>query len=149
MKINYCFIGLTLLFSSVSMSLENREKVEFVNFYNLLDDQQKEKYEVIVRERLIIYVVGMVLGLGLGYYYYSKNKGEKYIVCKSIIIMYLIKLGFYYFFPKSPLMLYSLTTKEQTDAWADIYSEMKDRWIKSLLVGFAGYVFLTIALVQK
>ena len=92
MKINYCFIGLTLLFSSVSMSLENREKVEFVNFYNLLDDQQKEKYEVIVRERLIIYVVGMVLGLGLGYYYYSKNKGEKYIVCKSIIIMYLIKL---------------------------------------------------------
>ena len=46
-------------------------------------------------------------------------------------------------------MLYSLRTKEQTDAWADIYSEMKDRWIKSLLVGFAGYVFLTIALVQK
>ena len=130
MKINYCFIGLTLLFSSVSMSLENREKVEFVNFYNLLDDQQKEKYEVIVKERLIIYVVGMVLGLGLGYYYYSKNKGEKYIVCKSIIIMYLIKLGFYYFFPKSPLMLYSLKTKEQTDAWADIYSEMKNRWKK-------------------
>ena len=88
MKVNYCLIGLTLLFSSVSMSLENREKVEFVNFYNLLDDQQKEKYEVIVKERLIIYVVGMVLGLMLGYYYYSKNKGEKYLFCKSLIIMY-------------------------------------------------------------
>lgn len=148
MKINYCFIGLTLLFSSVSMSLENREKVEFVNFYNLLDDQQKEKYEVIVRERLIIYVVGMVLGLGLGYYYYSKNKGEKYIVCKSIIIMYLIKLGFYYFFPKSPLMLYSLTTKEQTDAWADIYSEMKNRWKKSLIVGFFAYVILALSFMK-
>ena len=148
MKINYCFIGLTLLFSSVSMSLENREKVEFVNFYNLLDDQQKEKYEVIVRERLIIYVVGMVLGLGLGYYYYSKNKGEKYIVCKSIIIMYLIKLGFYYFFPKSPLMLYSLTTKEQTDAWADIYSEMKNRWKKSLIVGFLAYVILALSFMK-
>ena len=46
-------------------------------------------------------------------------------------------------------MLYSLTTKEQTDAWADIYSEMKDRWIKSLIVGFFGYVFLTVALVKK
>ena len=148
MKINYCFIGLTLLFSSVSMSLENREKVEFVNFYNLLDDQQKEKYEVIVRERLIIYVVGMVLGLGLGYYYYSKNKGEKYIVCKSIIIMYLIKLGFYYFFPKSPLMLYSLTTKEQTDAWADIYSEMKNRWKKSLIVGFFAYIILALSFMK-
>ena len=148
MKINYCFIGLTLLFSSVSMSLENREKVEFVNFYNLLDDQQKEKYEVIVRERLIIYVVGMVLGLGLGYYYYSKNKGEKYIVCKSIIIMYLIKLGFYYFFPKSPLMLYSLTTKEQSDAWADFYSEMKNRWKKSLIVGFFAYVILALSFMK-
>ena len=31
-------------------------------------------------------------------------------------------------------MLYSLTTKEQTDAWADIYSEMKNRWKKSLIV---------------
>ena len=30
MKVNYCLIGLTLLFSSVSMSLENREKVERV-----------------------------------------------------------------------------------------------------------------------
>ena len=148
MKINYCFIGLTLLFSSVSMSLENREKVEFVNFYNLLDDQQKEKYEVIVRERLIIYVVGMVLGLGLGYYYYSKNKGEKYIVCKSIIIMYLIKLGFYYFFPKSPLMLYSLHSKDQVQAWADIYSEMKNRWIHSIFVGFFAYVCLTYALLK-
>ena len=148
MKINYCCIGLTLLFSSVSMSLENREKVEFVNFYNLLDDQQKEKYEVIVRERLIIYVVGMVLGLGLGYYYYSKNKGEKYIVCKSIIIMYLIKLGFYYFFPKSPLMLYSLTTKEQSDAWADFYSEMKNRWKKSLIVGFFAYVILALSFMK-
>ena len=88
------------------------------------------------------------MGLGLGYYYYSKNKGEKYIVCKSIIIMYLIKLGFYYFFPKSPLMLYSLTTKEQTDAWADIYSEMKHRWKKSLIVGFFAYVILALSFMK-
>ena len=97
----------------------------------------------------MIYVGGMLLGLLFGLIYYFKNKNEKYLFCKVIAIIYFIKLGFYYFFPKSPLMLYSLTTKEQTDAWADIYSEMKDRWIKSLLVGFAGYVFLTIALVQK
>ena len=117
-------------------------------FRKFLDDQQKEKYEVIVKERLIIYVVGMVLGLMLGYYYYSKNKGEKYLFCKSLIIMYLIKLGFYYFFPKSPLMLYSLTTKEQTDAWADIYSEMKNRWKKSLIVGFFAYVILALSFMK-
>ena len=40
-------------------------------------------------------------------------------------------------------MLYSLTSKEQTDAWADIYSEMKNRWKKSLMVGFLGYIIIS------
>jgi hypothetical protein len=55
---------------------------------------------------------------------------------------------FYYFYPKSPLMLYSLRTKEQTDAWADIYTEMKHRWIMSLVFGLFSYVFLTLALIK-
>ena len=39
-------------------------------------------------------------------------------------------------------MLYSLTEKEQIDAWADIYTDMKQRWIKSITVGFIGYLIL-------
>ena len=38
--------------------------------------------------------------------------------------------------------LYSLNKKEQIDAWADIYTDMKHRWIKSLVVGFVGYLLL-------
>ena len=56
--------------------------------------------------------------------------------------MYLVKLGVYYFYPKSPLMLYSLKTKEQTDAWAKIYEEMKKRYKISLVIGFVGYIVL-------
>ena len=76
----------------------------------------------------------------------NPNKNDKYLICKLLCIVYLIKLSFYYFFPKSPLMLYSLTTKQQTDAWADIYTEMKNRWITSLTVGFFGYVLLSYSL---
>jgi len=43
-------------------------------------------------------------------------------------------------------MLYSLTTKEQTDAWADIYTEMKSRYSISLLIGFIGYVIIVAGL---
>ena len=64
------------------------------------------------------------------------------------MITNVIKLSFYYLFPKSPLMLYSLTTKEQTDAWADIYTEMKHRWILSLSFGLFSYIFLTLALIE-
>tara|TARA_B100001094_G_C17750779_1_gene585673 strand:- start:93 stop:539 length:447 start_codon:yes stop_codon:yes gene_type:complete len=148
MKVNYCLIGMTLLFSSIYMSLENRKTDHFKKFYNLLDAGQKNKYESIVKERMMIYLGGILLGTALGYFYYTKNKGNKYLFCKVLVISYLTKLGFYYFFPKSPLMLYSLYSKDQTDAWADIYSEMKNRWIKSLVVGFFAYISLTAGLLK-
>jgi len=73
---------------------------------------------------------------------------DEYLFCKLLVITHVVKLSFYYFFPKSPLMLYSLRTKEQTDAWADIYQEMKHRWIMSLAFGLFAYIFLTLALIK-
>ena len=148
MEINYCLIGITLLFSGIYMSFLNKDSEHFRRFYNLLDAGQKDKYEGIVKERLLIYIGGSLLGLGLAYYYYSKNKNDNYLFCKLLIIVNLVKLGFYYLFPKSPLMLYSLTSKDQVSAWADIYTEMKHRWILSLAFGFFAYLFLTLALVK-
>ena len=149
MKVSFCLIAFVLLISSCYLAIMKQDKQIFIDFKNLLNEEQNQKYQKIVKERMMIYFIGMALGIAIGIFYYMKNKYEDYLFCKVIVIIYFIKLGFYYFFPKSPLMLYSLTTKEQTDAWADIYSEMKDRWIKSLIVGFFGYVFLTVALVKK
>ena len=148
MKDISCIIGITLLIGSLSMSLQKRNTDIFNKFYNLLDSEQKKIYEGIVKERFTIYFTGMILGLTLGIFYYVRSK-DKYRLCKFLAIIYLVKLGFYYLFPKSPLMLYSLTTKQQTDAWADIYSEMKNRWKISLFVGFIGYLFLGFALTRK
>ena len=148
MKVNFCLVGLTLLFSSIYMTFENRNSDHFKRFYNLLDAGQKNKYECIVKERLMIYLGGMVIGSVLSYIYYHQNKNTKHLFCKVLVIGYLVKLVFYYLFPKSPLMIYSLYSKDQTDAWADIYSEMKSRWIHSLFIGFFAYVFLTYALLK-
>jgi hypothetical protein len=52
-------------------------------------------------------------------------------------------------YPKQPLMLYSLTTKEQTDGWADIYSEMKDRWKLSIFLGFISYLIIGFSFCNK
>lgn len=148
MKVNYCFIGMILMFSGFYMSFLNKDTEHFQRFNNLLDAGQKEKYESIVKERLFIYIGGSILGLGLSYYYYLMNPDDKYLFCKLLVITHVVKLSFYYFFPKSPLMLYSLRTKEQTDAWADIYQEMKHRWIMSLAFGLFAYIFLTLALIK-
>ena len=149
MKVDFCLIGLTLLFSSIYMSIENRDTDHFKKFYNLLTSEQKSKYESIVKERLMIYLGGILLGMFISYNYYQRKKNTKHILCKSLTIHYLISLGFYYFFPKSPLMLYSLNSKDQVEAWADIYSEMKHRWIKSLLIGIFAYFFLVFAFIDQ
>ena len=143
MKDLSCIIGITLLIGSLSMTIQKRDSSIFTNFYRLLDDEQKIIYEKIVKERLMIYVTGMILGLGLGIFYYSRSK-DKYKLCKFLAIIYLVKLGFYKIYPKSPLMLYSLTNQEQVKAWADIYTEMKHKWIKSVVIGFIGYLLISM-----
>lgn len=142
MKITPCLVGITFLFSSISMSIMRKNNKIFSNFMNLLNESQKKIYSKITYERMSIYVFGMILGLILGIIYLIQKKDDTYKFCKFLCIVYLVKLSFYYFYPKRPLMLHSLTTREQVSAWADIYSEMKNRWKKSLLIGFIGYIIL-------
>ena len=137
-----CALGISLLFSSFYMSYMKQDNEIFVDFYSLLNDEQKNIYEGIIKERFIIYFSGSILGIISAVLFYRNNKSEKYILCKSLFLLYFIKLGFYYLYPKQPLMLYSLTTKEQTDAWADIYSEMKNRWKLSIFLGFISYLII-------
>ena len=130
----YCIVGFTLLFASFYMNIQKKDNEHFIRFYNLLDAGQKNKYESIVNERLIIYSVGTLLGMLSAYIYYLKYKKHNLIFCEIITILFVTKLAFYYFMPKQPLMLYSLRNKEQTDAWADIYTEMKNRYKFSILL---------------
>jgi len=144
-----CLIGITLLLSSFYMSYMKKDNEIFIQFYSLLNNEQKTIYDGIVRERLIIYISGSVLGIISAILFYRSNKSEKYILCKSLFLLYFIKLGFYYIYPKQPLMLYSLTTKDQTDAWADIYSEMKNRWKLSIFMGFISYLIMGFSFCGK
>ena len=138
-----CLIGFTFLFSSIFALLNYKNHDIFIKFYKLLNQQQKKIYQKIIHERTMIYILGMLLGLILGIYYLYNSEKENYRICKFLVIIYVIKLGFYYLYPKSPLMLYSLTTKNQTDAWANIYTYMKKRWKLSLIIGFFGYLLLS------
>ena len=143
MNCNLCLIGVTFLLSSIYLAINRSESIPiFTEFYSLLNDKQKSVYHGIISERLMIYTVGVILGLINGVYYYYRFKKEKYVWCGFLTVAYVTKLLFYYLYPKQPLMLYSLTTKEQTDAWANIYIEMKKRWKMSIILGFIGYSFI-------
>ena len=141
-----CIIGITLILSSIIMSVLNLKKDKFNNFVDLLDNEQKRKYHEIIVERVTIYNIGMVLGILLGFLYYYYNKKDKYIFCKVVSIMCVVKIGVYYFYPKKPLMLNHLTDQKQVQAWTEIYSTMKNRWKQSIILGFIGYLFISFSM---
>ena len=63
MDCNTCVIGVTLILASLYMSLLKQDKDIFVDFYNLLNVSQKERYIQIIKERMRAYVMGMTIGL--------------------------------------------------------------------------------------
>lgn len=146
MKIISCALGTTLLISSIFLTVVKKNSDVFIKFKRLLNKDQLRIYNEIIKERIMIYTIGMITGLVIGGMYYYNNRKAPLALCKFLVIAYMIKLGIYYFYPKKPLMLYSLTTKEQTAAWTDIYMEMKTKWKKSLVVGFLGYIVLSFFL---
>tara|TARA_B100000427_G_scaffold328753_1_gene342662 strand:+ start:1737 stop:2180 length:444 start_codon:yes stop_codon:yes gene_type:complete len=141
-----CIIGITLILSSIIMSVLNLKKDKFNNFVDLLDNEQKRKYHEIIVERVTIYNIGMILGILLGFLYYYYNKKDKYIFCKVVSIMCVVKIGIYYFYPKKPLMLNHLKDQKQVQAWTEIYSTMKNRWKQSIILGFIGYLFISFSM---
>lgn len=146
MKCNTCLIAITFLISSVYLALVRPDTRVFSNFTQLLNKEQLSIYHSIVRERGTIYATGVGIGILLGYLYYRMYPKQPYLVCTVIAIAYITKLAVYYLFPKSPLMLYSLTSTQQTDAWAKIYEHMKYRYKLSLLIGFLGYIVFFVGM---
>ena len=64
-----CLIATGLFTSMLYVMLNpNKDKVHR-DFEALLDDSQKELYQSIVRERMNLYIQGLVLGLILGFVY--------------------------------------------------------------------------------
>ena len=143
---NTCVVGMTFLFASIFSTMRGHKKDIFIKFNQLLNDKQQIIYQQIIQERIKIYITAVISGVCSGLLYWYYNKKQLYVWCTFLAIAYIVKLGVYYFYPKSPLFLYSLTTKEQTDAWADIYTEMKYRYRISLLLGFIGYVIISSSL---
>ena len=145
MKLSYCLVGISLLFSSIFMHFL-KDETNFKRFVSLLTREQLQIYNKIVYERLSIYAFGVFLGIILGLIYmkyYGKN------LCVFLTIIFVTKLAFYKIYPKSTMMLYHLTNKAQTDAWTDIYVHMKTTWMKSIVLGVLSYIFLYYGFLKK
>ena len=141
MNITICSVAVIFLLSSVFMMFLKDEKL-FTNFMNTLNDEQKNIYFKIIKERTMLYVGGMILGLLLGLIYLSMNKKTGLNICAFITIIFITQIVFYKVYPKSTYMLYHLDDPKQVSAWTDIYTYMKKIYMLSFFMAIISYVLI-------
>lgn len=107
---------------------------------NTLNDKQKNLYNKIIKERIMIYSGGMLTGLLLGIVYLYMNKKSSMNICAFITIVLVTQLIFYKVYPKSTYMLYHLDNPKQVSAWTDIYTYMKKIWMFSFFLAIVSYI---------
>jgi NhaP-type Na+/H+ or K+/H+ antiporter len=144
MNITICSAAIVILLSSVFMMFLKDNNL-FLKFMNTLNNDQKEIYNKIIKERLSLYFGGMLLGIfiGLLYLFYSKKSNKN--VCIFIVIVFVTKMIVYKGYPKSTYMLYHLDKKEQVDAWTDIYRNMKKIWMLSFVFAIISYILMGLS----
>ena len=144
MNITICSAAIVILLSSVFMMFLKDNNL-FLKFMNTLNNDQKEIYNKIIKERLSLYFGGMLLGIfiGLLYLFYSKKSNRN--ICIFIVIVFITKMIVYKGYPKSTYMLYHLDKEVQVDAWTDIYRNMKKIWMLSFVFAIISYILMGLS----
>jgi len=136
-----CLIA-TGLFSSKVYLMVNYKKNTLLNQFNsILSNVQKTRYEKIMKDRLDIYISGMVYGLLLGLIYLNivkkKTTGR---ACMFTVIVLGVNYLYYILKPKKDYMVPHLTTKPQREAWLAIYKEMQYRCKMGFVLGIVAFM---------
>ena len=103
-RLKRVLIGITasiliILISSIFMMFFRDEDL-FNKFMNSLDEKQQQLYNKIIKERTMIYLLGMFIGLILGsiHFYYKRN------ICFFVCIVFITQMIIYKIYPKSTYM---------------------------------------------
>ena len=138
--IKSCLLA-TMLLTSMIISTVAGILIPIQNKLNL-NEHQKVIYNDIVKNRLQIFLLGLVLGLSISYSLVSKlNIDRTNKICIFIISTIIINTVVYTLVPKKDWILRHLN-KEQIDNWLKIYNEMKIKKIVGLSLGILVYYYL-------
>lgn len=140
---NYCLLGAAFLGSSIVTMMACKQGRNFKRFRNLLSADQLRIYNYIAKERLSIYIQGLILGLLLAMLitFNSSLEGTNKL-CIFVVIALGVNYLYYTIHPKTTYMLEHITSTEQNIAWLSIYKEMKTRSMVGVLLGLIGYILL-------
>jgi uncharacterized membrane protein len=142
----YCLVAFVLFFASLTtMTLANIYG-DHTKFRSVINQLQFEKYMEIKRTRLNIFLIASSIGLItaiLTAYLLPKRMSSNMSACLLAAIYFVVQYLIYNLYPKGPLMVTYLDTKEQREVWSDIYYHMKTLYISGGLLGVLAFFFFS------
>jgi amino acid transporter len=145
-----CSIAVGFIIASIMTMMAKNNS--FFELREKVDEQSRKEIDRIVRERMLLYVRGSLLGiiLAIVFLFWAKYKFAKYTtICTFIIIMFIVQIGVYTISPKRDFILNHLKTPEQNKLWLEVYKDMKKRYHLGFIIGLVGYGVLCYAVIDS
>lgn len=143
----WCFLAMILAMSFIITMFTASTDSVFNNFKDTLNCDQIDILKSVTSERSMLFYHGLILGVVLAFIiitYLKNNINNTVTVCLSIVIILFVTYSYYILSPKKKWMLNYLETKDQINAWLEIYKVMKKRTYWGYLVGIVVYIIVSI-----
>lgn len=140
-----CIVAGAFIISSIFLCLRVDKQTLNDPLFQLLSDENKQKYVDIANERKNIYFKGFGLGFiisVIALFILNKNKMFKVTkltnICFVLAISYCVNYFFYILHPKTDYMITHLKSKEEREAWLNIYKTMQFNYHLGFAIGLIG-----------
>lgn len=145
-----CVIAIGLIIAMLFTMISPNKFSLMSKYESLLSETQLEKYHKIRKERLMICIMGFVLGIVIAFsvVMYMK-KSVLTNVCLVGAIVFVINYFFYVFYPKSSYMITDLDEREDREAWLAIYKHMTYIYHLGFVLGVVGAMVLCYGIYKK
>jgi hypothetical protein len=138
-----CAIAFILIVANIYCCSGNSQTNQ--EYLRHLSPENKQRYELITKERLGIYFMGLLLGFILSMIivvsckkYFTGLRGG--MLCMIAAITFSVNYFYYILSPKSDWMVLHLKSGDETKAWLDVYRTMQYRYHIGLILGILAVV---------
>ena len=117
----------------------------FVDFFKMLDDDQRLIFLNIKKERFEIWIKSTAIAVLASFliFYVLNKRNNLGNTCMIVLTYFVTQYLVYSLHPKKNWMLNHLKTQEQNTAWLGMYTHMKNRWHFGLVLGLISYSLFT------
>ena len=144
-----CIVAGAFIISSIFVCLRVDKNTLKDPLFNLLSNENKQRYIQIADERKNIYLKGFGLGFIasiIALFLLNNNKMFKVTklvnICFVLATSFTVNYFFYILHPKSDYMVLHLKNTEEKQAWLNIYKTMQFNYHLGFALGLVGMIFI-------